>query len=58
VFDVTNCYWYRIQDFTDNTAAQEVVLTIDRPALVTSNTAVLMKGIVDVFPIGTKTLGN
>jgi Tfp pilus assembly protein PilV len=50
VFDATNCYWYQIQNYTDNSGT--VVLKLDRSAVSNSNTAMLFRGIVDVFFIG------
>jgi len=53
VFDATNARWYRIADVFDDRAAQRATLTIDRPAIDSSDRAMLMRGIVDVYPIGT-----
>jgi len=52
VFDAGNGYWYRIQDIVDNEAAQHIDLTIGRTAVASGNSAILLKGVVEVFPIG------
>lgn len=54
VFDAENCRWYRISGVNDDASAKTAILTIDRPALEDSNSAILMRGIIDVYPIGTK----
>lgn len=53
VFDPDNGHWYRIQDFTDDPSNGHVDITVSRPAVATSNAAILMKDIVEVFPIDT-----
>lgn len=53
VFDAMNCRWYRISGVTDD-GAGTATLRIDRPALENSDAAILMRGIIDVFPIGSK----
>ena len=50
VFDHANGYWYRIQDFVDD-GVGHVNITIEQPALESSNQAILLKDIVEVFPI-------
>lgn len=53
VLDAAGGHWYRIADVLDDATARRATLTIDRPAVATSEAAVLMRGIVDVYPIGT-----
>jgi hypothetical protein len=55
VLDLDNGYWYRIQDYQVlGGAPPQVRLRLDRPALAAGTRAVLMKGIVEVFPLGLK----
>jgi hypothetical protein len=50
IFDPTNCYWYQIENYTDSSGT--VTLKLDREATAASNTAMLFRGVVDVYPIG------
>jgi hypothetical protein len=55
VFDTQNAYWYRIRDISGASSGNPVI-TIDRLAQASVNdnpSAVFMRGVVDVFPIGT-----
>ncbi|MEX1097029.1 MAG: hypothetical protein WED34_13360 [Planctomycetales bacterium] len=52
VFDVENGYWYQIQQVQES--GSTAALTLDRPATASSNSAIFMRNIVEVFPIGTK----
>ena len=59
IFDAVNGYWYRIRDIDDDppivspaTGTAKVGLQIHRPAFAGSNSAILMFGVVEVFPIG------
>ena len=61
VFDAQNSYWYRIQDVTESQTSARAELTLDRDIVAFSNAgtspaggAILMRGVVDVFPLGTK----
>lgn len=54
IFDSTNGYWYRIIRYTDDQTNQKVTIYLDRNALANSDSAILMRGIVDVFPIATR----
>ncbi len=53
VFDPANARWYRITDIHDDQSRQRAILTIERPAVESSDQAIFMRGIVDVYPIGT-----
>jgi hypothetical protein len=50
IFDPTNCYWYQIENYTDSSGT--VTLKLDRDASAASNTAMLFRGVVDVYSIG------
>lgn len=52
IFDPENAYWYRIINYEDDGAIVRV--TIDRPAIANSTAAIFMKGIVNVFPMQTR----
>jgi len=61
VCDADNARWYHIQDMTDpvdNGGTISVTLTLGRPAAKASPStgghALFMRGVVDVYPIGTK----
>ncbi len=57
VFDSENALWYRIANFRDN-GKGTILLNLETPATVSSpsvgGSALLLRGIVDVFPIGKK----
>lgn len=61
ILDAENAYWYRIQDFEeillpsgDMPRRRRIQITLDRPAIANSNAAIFMKGIVNVFPMQTR----
>ena len=64
VFDANFCHWYRVQDISDPPVVSgvnaSVTITLDRPAVDASpagglGRAMFPRGVVDVYPIGTKT---
>jgi hypothetical protein len=52
ILDTINAHWYRIQDI-DKTATT-ATLRLDRPAIATSNTAMVLEGVIEVFPLEPK----
>ena len=52
VLDPQNIYWYRIADYEEGPGTLRVLL--DKTANFTSNAAVFMRGVTDVYYIGTK----
>jgi len=54
ILDAENGFWYQIEQ-VEEIGSTQLKITIDKPAIEPSDQAVFMRGIVDVFPIGTKT---
>ena len=52
IFDAVNCLWYRILSYDISVTPHEVM--VDRDVQLNSNRALLMSGIVEVFPLGVK----
>ena len=52
VFDFDNGLWYRIQSYTQT--GTNIVCTLDKPPTAGGTRAVFMRGIVDVYPLGTR----
>lgn len=52
VFDSENCYWYRVNDYSE--AGNTITMNLEFPAQANSNEAVFFKGLVDVYYLGTK----
>lgn len=50
IFDATNAHWYRIQNITNETTTG-ATLRLDRPARATGNSAMVLEGVIDVFPL-------
>lgn len=54
ILDLENAYWYRVEDF-QLTSSTSATLTLQTPARASSSAngrALILRGIVDVFPIG------
>lgn len=54
VLDAKNAHWYLIRDFNDDEGAQQVELLLRNRAADDSDSAILMRGIVDVYPLPLK----
>ncbi len=52
ILDAENAHWYRIAKVNESSAT-ELEITLDRPAIDSGNSAILMRRIVDVYPLGT-----
>ncbi|MBS0262756.1 MAG: hypothetical protein JSS02_12450 [Planctomycetes bacterium] len=62
VFDANNAFWYRITNVLDDNAGT-AVLTLETPALASTGSppyfpprAMFPRGVIDVFPLGTRTV--
>jgi hypothetical protein len=62
VFDANNAFWYRITNVSDNNAGT-AVLTLETPAQSSTGSppyypprAMFPRGVIDVFPLGTRTV--
>ncbi len=59
IFDVTNARWYRIREFEISEIVADRVtfnVTLEKPASKDGNGALILPGIVDVYPMGSRNM--
>jgi len=54
VLDSQNGYWYRVDDYSEDTNAQTITMSLEYPAQKDGNGAIFFKGLVDVYYLGPK----
>lgn len=56
VLDVSNARWYRLREFQVDEVAGTYLLTLERPASRTGAGALFLPGIIEVYPMGSRSL--
>lgn len=54
LLDSVNGRWYRVSDYSENTTASELTVTLEFAPAPPLTKAVFFRGLVDVYPLGTK----
>lgn len=54
LLDSVNGRWYRVSDYSENTATSELTVVLEFAPAPPLTKAVFFRGLVDVFPLGTK----
>ncbi|MCA9092124.1 MAG: hypothetical protein KDA68_01450 [Planctomycetaceae bacterium] len=54
LLDSVNGRWYRVSDYSENTATSELTVTLEFAPAPPLTKAVFFRGLVDVYPLGTK----